>query len=100
MRRHEKLRKAALSNLTPAQEKLKAAGYAACQFNQYVSDNIPLDRVGRDTRHPQCHDKRYYPSRLMPPVSVIIVFYNEAGDSIFLYLSTFLNTCPTCSRIY
>ena len=45
-------------------------------FNEYVSDMISLYRTLPDIRDPECKQlKWFYP---LPPVSVIIIFYNEA----------------------
>lgn len=39
-----------ISALDHPDEAAKKQGYKNCKFNQYASDQIPLDRVGRDTR--------------------------------------------------
>lgn len=44
---------------TPEQKAAKAAGYKACQFNQFVSDQLSLHRRGRDTRDHQCLSQKY-----------------------------------------
>eukprot|EP00040_Diaphanoeca_grandis_P020815 m.110678 g.110678 ORF g.110678 m.110678 type:complete len:657 (-) comp28060_c0_seq1:214-2184(-) len=82
IREDEKIRHKALTNLSPEQERLKKEGYDNCQFNQFASDQLSLHRHARDTRHPSCVDKRYYPAANMPAVSVVIVFYNEARSTL------------------
>jgi len=82
IRSDESIRKQHLNNLSPEQEKEKKHGYENCQFNQFVSDQLSLHRHARDTRHPKCVAKRYYPAHLMPAVSVVIVFYNEARSTL------------------
>jgi hypothetical protein len=45
--------------LTPEQKEAKDAGYKACQFNQFVSDQLSLHRRGADTRNHQCYNQKY-----------------------------------------
>ena len=80
---HERTRKDALSKRLTEEEKAeKRAGRQATQFNQFVSDRISLHRMARDTRHPECAAKEYYPADHMPDVSVVIVFHNEAWTTL------------------
>eukprot|EP00729_Bicosta_minor_P016077 gene16077-19366_t len=87
-REHEALRHSALDH---PDEAAKKQGYKNCKFNQYASDQIPLDRVGRDTRERTCHTKEFYPAALLPPVSVVIVFYNEARSTLLRTVWSALN---------
>ena len=73
------VRDAALNKaMTAEDEEAKVLGYKRNEFNQFISDQIGLDRRSRDTRPPQCIHERPPPIELMPSVSVIVVFHNEA----------------------
>ena len=55
--------------------------YARNKFNQVASDQLPSNRVIPDTRSGQCK-ARQWPSKELPPTSVIITFHNEARSTL------------------
>ena len=44
--------------LTREQKEAKDAGYKACQFNQFISDQLSLHRRGTDTRNYKCYNQK------------------------------------------
>eukprot|EP00051_Salpingoeca_urceolata_P031576 m.12077 g.12077 ORF g.12077 m.12077 type:complete len:615 (+) comp4174_c0_seq2:123-1967(+) len=92
---HEALRAELLDKeLTPKEEIEKADGYTKCQFNQFISDRLPLNRRAYDTRHIKCLSEKYYPVEAMPDVSVILVFYNEATTTLLRTVVSVLDRTP------
>eukprot|EP00039_Didymoeca_costata_P019929 m.339440 g.339440 ORF g.339440 m.339440 type:complete len:491 (-) comp18806_c0_seq1:54-1526(-) len=64
------------------EEKEYKAGYEKNQFNQWISDQMPLDRWAYDTRDISCLDRRYISYEQLPTTSVVIIFYNEARSTL------------------
>ncbi|KAL5017650.1 hypothetical protein ScPMuIL_007239 [Solemya velum] len=62
-------------------------------FNQFLSDLIPLDRKLPDTRIDEC--KRDYKISALPVTSVIICFHNEAWSVLLRTVHSVLNTSPS-----
>lgn len=62
-------------------------------FNVAVSNRLPSNRHIPDTRHPDC-GKVVYDVEDLPPVSVIITFYNEARSTLLRTVMSVLNRTP------
>lgn len=93
--KHEELRQNILKRqLTPDEQAEKAQGYEKNQFNQFISDRMPLSRYFYDTRHVSCLEKRYFPLKKMPTVTVIIIFYNEARSTLLRTVRSVLDRTP------
>jgi polypeptide N-acetylgalactosaminyltransferase len=91
----ESLRKIVLKAKRSAEEEAEyARGYEANQFNQYISDRLPLHRRAYDTRHVDCLHEKYYPVSAMPTTSVVIVFYNEAWSTLMRTVHSILDRTP------
>lgn len=92
---HEALREKILrKKLTPEEEKEKAEGYERNQFNQFISDRLPLSRYFYDTRDVSCLKEKYFPVRNMPTVSVVIIFHNEARSTLLRTVQSVLDRTP------
>eukprot|EP00045_Choanoeca_perplexa_P013057 m.145832 g.145832 ORF g.145832 m.145832 type:complete len:455 (+) comp16223_c0_seq1:93-1457(+) len=93
--RDEKLRKALLAKQrTPEEEAEYKEGYERNQFNQWISDQLPLTRRAYDTRQVGCLKKEYYPVEHLGTVSVIIIFYNEARSTLLRTVQSVLDRTP------
>ncbi|EDO31035.1 predicted protein, partial [Nematostella vectensis] len=73
-------------------ESKKDAAYSEFGFNQFVSDQISLERTISDTRHQACK-QRSYPINL-PKASVVIVFHNEGWSTLMRTVHTVLLRSP------
>ena len=90
--RDEKLRGELLAKQrTPAEEAAYKDGYERNQFNQWISDQLPLTRRAYDTRQVECLKKQYYPVEHLGTVSVIIIFYNEARSTLLRTVQSVLD---------
>ncbi|XP_014772773.1 polypeptide N-acetylgalactosaminyltransferase 13 [Octopus bimaculoides] len=69
-----------VNELTASEKEQFDLGWQRNQFNQYVSDMIPLNRDIAEVREPGC-DRVTYPSNL-PSTTVIICFHNEAWSTL------------------
>ncbi|GAB1603482.1 polypeptide N-acetylgalactosaminyltransferase 5-like [Argonauta hians] len=67
-------------------------GWKNHEFNQYVSDMIPLNRDFGEVREPGCNQVTY-PSKL-PSTSVIICFHNEAWSTLLRTVHSVLRHTP------
>ena len=93
--KHEEMRNRIINKkLSPEEELEKAKGYENNEFNQFISDRLPLSRYFYDTRDVGCLDKRYFPIKKMPSVSVIIIFYNEARSTLLRTVQSVLDRTP------
>ncbi|XP_064096978.1 N-acetylgalactosaminyltransferase 7-like [Macrobrachium nipponense] len=61
-------------------------------INMVVSDEIPMDRVIPDTRHPECKHWEY-PEDL-PTTTVVIVFHNEGFSTLMRTVHTVVDRSP------
>ena len=80
--------------LTPREQQEKEIGWENNQFNQFISDRMPLSRYFYDTRDIACLKKKYYPLAKMPTVSVILIFYNEARSTLLRTARSVLDRTP------
>ncbi|XP_018556661.1 polypeptide N-acetylgalactosaminyltransferase 6 [Lates calcarifer] len=73
----------------------KLHGFNKNQFNQFASDHISLHRdLGKDTRHPDCLEQKFWHCPGLPTTSVIIVFHNEAWSALLRTVYSILHTAP------
>ena len=63
-------------------------------FNQYVSDQIPLQRRVPRGPDPECR-ARNFDITTLPTTSIIIVFYNEAMSTLLRTVYSVINTAPS-----
>nr|XP_033791302.1 polypeptide N-acetylgalactosaminyltransferase 6-like [Geotrypetes seraphini] len=85
-----------LSDLTAEEEVLRSIGYAKYNLNAFVSDRISLHRdLGPDTRPPECLVKKFKRCPALSPVSVIIIFHNEACSTLLRTVYSVLYTVPS-----
>ncbi|XP_077996791.1 N-acetylgalactosaminyltransferase 7-like [Glandiceps talaboti] len=61
-------------------------------FNQYVSDQISLDRSIRDLREDEC--KYWHYPESLPSIGVIIVFHNEGWSTLLRTVHSVFNRTP------
>nr|XP_033771644.1 polypeptide N-acetylgalactosaminyltransferase 6-like isoform X1 [Geotrypetes seraphini] len=84
-----------VSDLTAEEEMERNMGYAKYNFNAFVSDRISPHRdLGPDTRPPECLAKKFKRCPGLSPVSVIIIFYNEARSTLLRTVHSVLYTVP------
>lgn len=76
----------------PENQQKKSRAYSEYGFNQFVSDQISLDRSIKDTRHSACKERKY-PQNL-PKASVVIVFHNEGWSTLLRTVHSVLNRSP------
>nr|XP_033771636.1 polypeptide N-acetylgalactosaminyltransferase 6-like [Geotrypetes seraphini] len=82
-------------DLTAEDEMELKMGYVKYNFNAFVSDRISLHRdLGPDTRPPECLAKKFKRCPALSPVSVIIVFHNEAFSTLLRTVHSVLYTVP------
>ncbi|XP_072223360.1 polypeptide N-acetylgalactosaminyltransferase 6-like [Leuresthes tenuis] len=88
--------KAFVSHLMTSEEhKEESRGFNKNQFNQFASDRISLHRdLGKDTRHPDCLEQKFWRCPGLPTTSVIIVFHNEAWSTLLRTVYSVLHTAP------
>ncbi|XP_049293063.1 putative polypeptide N-acetylgalactosaminyltransferase 9 isoform X1 [Anopheles funestus] len=70
-----------------------ANGWQRQGYNQFVSDLISVRRELPDVRDPWCRRKTYHALEL-PPVSVVIVFHDEALSVLLRTVHSVLNRTP------
>ncbi|KAG7477460.1 hypothetical protein MATL_G00069940 [Megalops atlanticus] len=81
--------------LSAEELKEKMEGTARHYFNQFASDRISLHRrLGEDTRHPDCVERKFRRCPPLPTTSVIIVFHNEAWSTLLRTVYSVLHTAP------
>uniref|UniRef100_A0A1B6DLC8 Polypeptide N-acetylgalactosaminyltransferase n=1 Tax=Clastoptera arizonana TaxID=38151 RepID=A0A1B6DLC8_9HEMI len=61
-------------------------------FNLYLSDRVSYNRTITDARHPLCRGVVY--DHILPSVSVVIIFTNEAWSSLIRTIHSTLNGSP------
>nr|XP_033771639.1 polypeptide N-acetylgalactosaminyltransferase 6-like isoform X3 [Geotrypetes seraphini] len=84
-----------VSDLTAEEKKELKSGYAKYNLNAFVSDRISLLRdLGPDTRAPECVAKKFKRCPALSPVSVIIIFHNEAFSTLLRTVCSVLATVP------
>ena len=66
---------------------------SAYNINVSLSDSISVDREIEDTRPPVCKVMQYNIDK-MPPVSIVIPFYNEALSMLLRTIHSILNRTP------
>lgn len=81
------------SNLSQNVAKLVEEGWRLHEFNQYVSDLIPVQRNLLDYRDDYCKQEGLYLKDL-PKTSVIIIFHNEAWSTLLRTVHSVLNRSP------
>lgn len=69
-----------LFNVSPDIQARVDAGWAAHQFNEFVSDLISINRTVPDPRSAYCRSQNFLPN--LPKTSVIIIFHNEAWSTL------------------
>ena len=92
----EELRMSIVNNNNPSNVQREAitAGYHDHQFNQYISDKLPLDRRAYDTRDVSCLQEVYNSTDTLGKTSVIIIFYNEALSTLLRTVTSVLYRTP------
>nr|XP_033771638.1 polypeptide N-acetylgalactosaminyltransferase 6-like isoform X2 [Geotrypetes seraphini] len=84
-----------VSDLTAEDEMELKMGYVKYNLNAFVSDRISLHRdLGPDTRPPKCLAKKFMRCPALSPVSVIIIFHNEAFSTLLRTVHSVLYTVP------
>nr|XP_033771633.1 polypeptide N-acetylgalactosaminyltransferase 6-like [Geotrypetes seraphini] len=84
-----------VSDLTSEEEIKRNMGYVKYNLNAFVSDRISLLRdLGPDTRPPECLEKKFKRCPALSPVSVIIIFHNEARSTLLRTVYSVLYTVP------
>ncbi|OXA52184.1 putative polypeptide N-acetylgalactosaminyltransferase 9 [Folsomia candida] len=84
-----------ISNPTTEQQTLIARGYERNEFNEYVSDMIPINRKLPDFRNDWCKKPRLHlPEEQLLPTSVIICFHNEAWSVLLRSIHSILDRTP------
>nr|XP_033771650.1 polypeptide N-acetylgalactosaminyltransferase 6-like [Geotrypetes seraphini] len=84
-----------VSDLTAEEEIERNMGYAKYNLNAFVSDRISLLRdLGPDTRPPECLAKKFMRCPGLSPVSVIIIFHNEARSTLLRTVYSVLSSVP------
>lgn len=81
-----------IANPPPEVQKRIEAGWAAHQFNEFVSDIISVNRSVPDPRSQYCLRQNY--SDNLPKTSVIIIFHNEAWSTLLRTVHSVLNRSP------
>lgn len=69
-----------IASLSREQTERYNKGWQNNRFNEFVSDQIPLNRKLEDVRDPECRNVVY--SDDLPKTSVIICFHNEAWSTL------------------
>ena len=71
-------------------------GYERNQFNQWISDQMPMERWAYDTRDIGCLKRKYVPNPVLAElaVSVIIIFHNEARSTLLRTARSVLSRTP------
>nr|XP_033771648.1 polypeptide N-acetylgalactosaminyltransferase 6-like [Geotrypetes seraphini] len=84
-----------VSDLTAEDEVELKMGYVKYNLNAFASDRISLHRdLGPDTRPPECLAKKFKRCPALSPVSVIIIFHNEAFSTLLRTVHSVLYTVP------
>ncbi|XP_061192693.1 polypeptide N-acetylgalactosaminyltransferase 5-like [Saccostrea echinata] len=78
--------------LTDKERQVYEEGYKKNGFNQFVSDQIPLDRYVGDVKNKECKMKIY--RKDLPTASVVIIFYNEAWSVLWRTVHSIWNNSP------
>eukprot|EP00056_Hartaetosiga_gracilis_P020895 m.21812 g.21812 ORF g.21812 m.21812 type:complete len:451 (+) comp8760_c0_seq1:84-1436(+) len=88
--------RARLNKKKKSKEDLKEyrEGYQKNQFNQWISDRLSLHRRAYDTREVQCLHEKYLPINILPSVSVVIIFHNEARSTLLRTVWSVLDRSP------
>lgn len=63
-------------------------------FNMVASDKVSLDREPKDIRKEECKHWDYPPEEMMPTVSVVLVFHNEAWSTLMRTVHSVFNMTP------
>ena len=82
------------SILTPSEAAKKESMYKSHAFEEYVSELVPLDRSLPDFRGEWCKANYDHLVDSLPPVSVIICFYNEAWSTLLRSVHSVINRTP------
>lgn len=69
-------------------------GWKNHQFNEFVSDLIPLNRTLPDPRDEYCKQDLYLDSRYLPATSVIFIFHNEAWSTLLRSVHSVIDRSP------
>ncbi|KAG5672039.1 hypothetical protein PVAND_002201 [Polypedilum vanderplanki] len=75
-------------------KKLVEEGWKNHEFNEYVSNLIPINRTLRDFRSDYCRDMQNVYSKNVPKVSIVMVFHNEAWSTLMRSIQSILNRTP------
>ena len=81
--------------LDPDEQYAKKQLFERNQFNQFISDKLPLTRAFPDARDPGCLELRYYPTWALPTTSVVIIFHNEAISVLMRTVRSVLDRSPS-----
>lgn len=76
-------------------KKLIDEGWKNHEFNEYVSNLIPLERNLHDFRSDYCRDIHKSYKKHLPAVSIIIVFYNEAWSTLLRSIYSVIDRTPS-----
>lgn len=82
-----------LSGVSPEIQKRIDRGWKSHQFNEFVSDLLPLNRSLPDPRDAYCKQPGLYGKNL-PATSVIFIFHNEAWSTLLRSVHSVLNQSP------
>ena len=80
-------------NLSLSIKELVNEGWRLHEFNQYVSDMIPVKRNLPDFRDEYCRQNGLYLDKL-PKTSVIIIFHNEAWSTLLRTVHSVIDRSP------
>jgi len=80
--------------LNSKDEKKRDEGMKQHAFNELISQRLSLHRPVPDTRNPLCKAVRYPRLSLMPSVSVVICFYNEAWSTLLRSVQSVIDRSP------
>ncbi|KAK0041580.1 polypeptide N-acetylgalactosaminyltransferase 4 [Biomphalaria pfeifferi] len=80
------------SLMTESEKEEVRRGYDRHQFDEFLSSKIALHRLLPDPRGNFCH-VQVYPE--LPPVSIVITFYNEAWSTLLRSIHSILDRTPS-----
>lgn len=75
-----------------SERKQRDEGMRKHAFNVLISDRIGYHRQVPDTRYPLCKNQSYSP--VLPSVSIIVCFYNEALSTLLRTVHSVLDRTP------
>jgi len=75
-------------------ERKRDEGLKQHAFNELISQRLSLHRPVPDTRNPLCKSLRYPSLSILPTVSVVICFYNEAWSTLLRSVQSVIDRSP------